>query len=332
MPSVPLPPDYIGDNTKMQVDISQLISLSAVRSAAKVIYSPAITTATPIGLRNDPHTATILGRARELEEELEAAVTQMDPFERRDYQQWADSPDGEEYRAWRRRALPLAVALNLVEEAWDQEFEEAQTEAEVDPKLQRLADLSWWFDNHGMWFLGAAFLIAFALFFGIGPSRSALLSVITAVGITVALALVGAYLFGRALPAVVRRYAAKLSSEVPQREASDAAPTHDQLGPWAPGSISGASILNHANWAMLAQPGAATLMGLTAPESRFSLTQLDYEDGWEVGEDAAGESELPGAARTADLSGEPAADLSPRQRDIALTLARTAKRLQRHQD
>lgn len=286
----------------MQVDISQLISLAAVRSAAKVIYSPAITTATPIGLRNDPHTATILARARELEEELEAGVTQMDPFARRDYQQWAQSPDGDAYRAWRARALPLAVALNLVEEAWGQEYEETETQREVDPKLQRLADLAWWFDNHGMWFLGGAFLIAFALFFGIGPSRSPLLSVITGVGIAVSVALVVTYLFGRTLPAIVRHYAARVGSEVPQREPTPAQPTHDQLGPWEAGSVSGASIFNHANWAILSQPGANTFLGLAAPRCRFSLHQLHPE-------------------------GEQSAPLSKRQREIALTLVRTAERL-----
>lgn len=70
-----------------------LISMSAVRSAMKVIYTPAITLARPIGLRNDPHTATILHMGSQFRTDFEGAVAQMTPFERRDFEQWQQSEE-----------------------------------------------------------------------------------------------------------------------------------------------------------------------------------------------------------------------------------------------
>lgn len=284
----------------MQVDISQLISISAVRSAAKVIYSSAITTATPIGLRNDPHTAAILDKARQVAEELDAGADQLDPFERRDYQEWINSESGAAYLRWRARALPLASALELVDEAWQQQAPEEDRPTQVDPKLQRLADWSWWFENHGIWFLGGAFCIVFALFFGIGPSRSTGITVLTITGLIVALLLVAIYLLGKSLPALTRWYAQRQGSEVPTLRSETERDPLVALPLWREGDLSGASVFNHANWALLSQPGESALLTLTPPQCRWSRAALEAED---------------------------TPELSARQREIALTLIRTQERL-----
>ncbi|MDO5720951.1 MAG: hypothetical protein Q4P06_00185 [Actinomycetaceae bacterium] len=286
----------------MQVSGSELISMAAVRSAAKVIYSPAITVDTPIGLRNDPQTANILAHARHRASELDQAVTQMPPAERSDYQNWIRGENGAHYLKWRARALAVASALELVEQAWEQELAtESDNEPATDPTLQRLVDLAWWFDNHGMWLPAAAFLIGFGLFFGIGPARSPLITTITVSMLALAALLIVIYLAGKALPAVVARYAEHIGQELPTTSKISGQEEETNQPPlWEDETSAATNILNHANWAILAQPGKIALSPVKAPKCAYRLEQLK-----------------------ADEPQPQIAALSERQREIALTLVRT---------
>lgn len=225
----------------------------------KVIYTPGLTLSSPIGLRNDPHTATILHMGSAQRDTFEGAMTQMTPFERRDFEQWRDSESGEAFSKWGERAFAMAAAFQLVEEAFGQEGEEA----EVDPGLQRLADLNWSVQAHSHWLLIIAFVIAFIVFFFTGGMSGSVVSWIRLIATIVVAALVIVWIGTKLLPSVIGVRARRLGQAVPQREAQ---PVED-LPIWAEESaISSAKILNHANWVMLAQPGAGALIDLRPPD------------------------------------------------------------------
>ncbi|MDO5033969.1 MAG: hypothetical protein Q4E01_01070 [Actinomycetaceae bacterium] len=243
---------------------NHLISMSAVRSAMKVIYTPAITLASPIGLRNDPHTATILHMGQQYRTDFEGAVAQMTPFERRDYESWRASKSGEAYEAWGNRAFAMAAALSIVEDAFVEETDEDEEEAPVDPTLQRLVDLNWTFDTHGQWFLISAFIIGFLAFFSTGGMVGGAASTIRMIAGALVAVLVIAWMGTKLLPSIIEVRARRLGATVPT--APKAKKEVLNLPIWTEeSSISSAKILNHANWVMLAQPGAAALMELEAP-------------------------------------------------------------------
>ncbi len=237
-----------------------LISMSAVRSAMKVIYTPAITLARPIGLRNDPHTATILHMGSQFRTDFEGAVAQMTPFERRDFEQWQQSEGGAAFREWSDRALPLAAALQIVEEAFEQDEAE---DAPVDPTLQRMVDLNWTFETHGQWFLIVAFMVGFLAFFSTGGLTGPVASTIRLVAGVMAAILVLAWVGTKLMPSVIAVRARRVGVEVPDRHASL---EEAELPIWQEEHFtSSAKILNYANWVLLAQPGPGGLMDLHAP-------------------------------------------------------------------
>lgn len=238
-----------------------LISMSAVRSAMKVVYTPGLTLKSPIGLRNDPHTATILHFGNQYRVDFEGAVQQMPPFERRDFDDWYNSESGEAFTKWSDRAFAMAAALDLIEKAWGQDAEEE--EQKTDPYLQKLADINWWFETHGVWFVIVAFIIAFLTFFGTGPMEGSAATTIRVVaGVLIAVLLL-VWASSKALPGFLRAQAKKRGVEVPTHEKAEAEPQ----AIWTEESeVTSAKILNYVNWAMLAQPGAAGLMTLKAPD------------------------------------------------------------------
>lgn len=228
----------------------------------KVIYTPGLNLKSPIGLRNDPHTATILHFGSQYQTEFEQAIEQIPPFERRDFDAWYDSEDGAAFRQWSNRAFAMASALNIVEQAWEQDAPEEVEEDEVDPTLQKLVDINWYLETHGVWLVIIAFIIGFVAFFGTGGLESALAATIRLVAFSGSAVLLLAWVGTKLLPGVIRVQARKRGVQIPTREVQQA----QQMPLWTQESeLTSAKILNYANWVMLAQPGAGGLMELTAP-------------------------------------------------------------------
>ncbi|EPD30645.1 hypothetical protein [Gleimia europaea] len=237
-----------------------LISMSAVRSAMKVIYTPAITLARPIGLRNDPHTATILHMGSQFRTDFEGAVAQMTPFERRDFEQWQQSAGGVAFHTWSDRAFAMAAALQIVEEAFAQDEEE---EAPVDPTLQRMVNLNWSFETHGQWLLIVAFMVGFLAFFSTGGLTGPVASTIRLIAGVVAAILVLAWIGTKLMPSAIAVRARRVGVKVPEHHAHE---EEAKLPIWQEEHFtSSAKILNYANWLILAQPGPNGLMDLHAP-------------------------------------------------------------------
>lgn len=239
-----------------------LISASAIRSALKVIYSEGINLSSPIGLRNDPHTATILERGRRWDSEFEGAVHELPPLDKREYLAWAQTEDGQAFEKWKSRAFAMAAALEIVERAWQEHDEESEEHA-VDPKVQRLVDTSWWFETHSQWFIGAAFLLWFLAFFGIGPATGDILILLKSAAYALATLLLVGWVFSKLFPFVVgARMRAIGAGVVP----SVISVEDDVPDMWADGSdMTSAKILNYANWVLLAMPTRDFFMDLTPP-------------------------------------------------------------------
>lgn len=240
-----------------------LISMSAVRSAMKVIYTPGLNLESPIGLRNDPHTATILHFGSGFKTDFEGAVAQIPPFERREFDAWNDSEDGAAFRKWSKRAFAMAAALDIVEQAWEQDGTDEIEEDEVDPKLQRLVDINWQLETHGVWFIIIAFIVAFVAFFGTGGMTGGAAATVRLVAVVIVAVLLLLRIGAKFLPSVIRTMAKRQGVEVPTREVVE-----DVVQPlWTEESeVTSAKILNYANWVLLAQPGAEGLMKLDAPD------------------------------------------------------------------
>lgn len=236
--------------------------MSAVRSAMKVIYTPGLTLQSPIGLRNDPHTATILHFGQGHKAAFEDAVEQMPPFERRDFDPWYESEGGAAFRDWSNRAFAMAAALDIVEQAWVQDGADEEEE-EVDPVLQKMVDINWQLETHGVWFIIIAFVIAFAVFFGTGGMTSGVAATVRLFGVVVVAVLLLLWAGSKLLPSFIRMRAARQGVEVPSHEIVE-----DAVEPlWTNESeVTSAKILNYANWVLLAQPGANGLMELDAPD------------------------------------------------------------------
>lgn len=254
---------------------SDLISVPAIRSALKVLYSPGITMDSPIGLRNDPHTATILEHARNWNTEFEGAVMDLPPVEKRDYLQWVETEDGQAFSTWKKRAFAMAGALDIIEQAWIQEEVE---ETKVDPRVQRMVDRAWWFETRGHWFAVGAALAWFVAFFGAGPSTGTVATWTRGIGYSLLVVLVLMWLASKIIPAVIgarlKPEGASIAILTADETASDIAPT------WAEDNdISCAKILNYANWVMLAMPPRGFLMDLTPPRplNRPSLNERQRE-------------------------------------------------------
>ncbi len=250
------------------------VALPAVRSAAKILYSPAVTLDSPIGLRNDPHMATIIARAQARDVELDAALTHMSAYERRALDAWLDSDDGHAFTRWKKRALVMAEALDIIETAWRDKSAahegEACEEPLVDPGVQRMVDRAWWLDNHRVWCLIGAALVAFITFFGIGPDVGRVATHLRIGGWTVTIILIATYLVARILPGVITRHVERRGYHVstPDVRVEDG----DDTPPlWSENDqhVSSARILNAVNWALLAQPDAAVLARLDPPAPRF---------------------------------------------------------------
>lgn len=255
------------------------IAMPAVRSAASVLYSPAVTVERTIGLRNDPHRAAIIAQAREREQQLWQAAGQMAPFERRDFEQWIQSDSGQAFSQWVKRALVVAGALEIIETAWSENQLEETNEDDEDPLIRQLAEAAWWFDNHGMWLLGAAFVVAFVAFFAIGPATGPVVSALKTTAWTIAVILIAIHLTGRALPAVLRWRCRKLNRQIPT--ANTAQSSHIPL--WGADSpVTSARILNHINWAILAQPDAEHLLNLQPPTCPYNGEEHSQLSAWQL--------------------------------------------------
>ncbi|MDO5728016.1 MAG: hypothetical protein Q4P71_00120 [Actinomycetaceae bacterium] len=238
-----------------------LISASAIRSALKVLYSPGLTIDSPIGLRNDPHTATILECARNWNTEFDSAVMELPPMEKREYLQWSDTADGQAFSTWKKRAFAMAGALDILERAW---YEQEIDEIEIDPRIQRLVDQAWWYETRGHWFAVGAALAWFIAFFGTGPSTGMLASWIRAIGYGLAGVLALGWVATKIIPTLINARVGNVGIPsamlVAQESDADVAPM------WADGNdMSCAKILNYANWVMLAMPTRQFLMDLTPP-------------------------------------------------------------------
>lgn len=239
-----------------------LISASAIRSALKVIYSEGINLSSPIGLRNDPHTATILERGRGWDSEFEGAVHELPPLDKREYLAWAQTEDGQAFEQWKSRAFAMAAALEIVERAWQEREEESEEDA-VDPKVQRLVDTSWWFETHSQWFIGAAFLLWFLAFFGIGPATGDIPILLKSAAYALAVLLLIGWAFSKLFPFVVGARMRAIGAGVAP---SAMVVENDVPEIWADESdMTSAKILNYANWVLLAMPTQNFFMDLTPP-------------------------------------------------------------------
>lgn len=271
------------------MDNSELIGMPALRSALKVIYTPGINLATPIGMRNDPQVALILERGREIETQFNEAVNYLDPFDRRDYLTWLETAAGQQFSTWRKRAFALAPALKTLEIGWDQD-PQRQPVTQTPPQVQQAVDRAWWWDHNRHWLLVFAGIVSTAAFMTTGPNMSAGLWTVVKGLLGVTAGALAGYAVTFWPRWQLRRVAAKhgISLDFTANEVEETLADEPLWNiPEGGSALSSAKILNFANWVMLAQPNGEFLMDLTPAELNQTATTerrqkiIETALGWE---------------------------------------------------
>ncbi|EEH63943.1 hypothetical protein HMPREF0044_0962 [Gleimia coleocanis DSM 15436] len=248
--------------------------MPALRSALKVIYTPGITLATPIGLRNDPQATLVLQRGKEINAQFDEALNYLDPFDRRDYLEWLETEAGEEFKRWRLRGFAMAAALESLETGWDQDDTKLIQQG-TPAQVQAAVDRAWWWDHNRHWLLVFAGIVLTAGFMTMGPNMSTGLwaVVLGLLGLTgVALVAYAASFWPRWQ---LRRVAAEygISLDFNEEEVEETLAEEPLwIIPEGGSALTSAKILNFANWVMLAQPSGDYLLDLTPSELNQVVT------------------------------------------------------------
>ncbi|WIK64894.1 hypothetical protein [Gleimia hominis] len=254
----------------------EAVSIPAVRSALKVVYTPGITIDSPIGLRNDPLTATILQRGREWSKELWEARYQRTPSEMREYAQWLEDADGLAFTEWSKRAFALAGAYEVIASAWEREVL-TEEEDRARAQLQAMADRAQRIQTNQHWLWIFACLLVFCGFFFVGPTTSAAL-----VGLRIVLyGAAGLLLVGYGL---ARWYVGHLDRKAQKQGVTLAQIRHQQVTKpqlWVGEGLSHQRILNFANWALMSTPPKNSFIPLDPPvPQEYEGPEAEKLDEW----------------------------------------------------